>query len=176
MVYRISVTIEGNAMRRKLLAAVVGGAAIFGGSMALAQQHHGHHQGDKGHGAAATDTRILVEFPPELVDHTLANMRDHLMTLWEVSDALSRGQNNRAAKVAEERLGMSSLRLHGAQEVAKYMPQGMQDAGTTMHRAASRFAIEAQNSDVTGDLKPALGALSEVMSACVACHAGYRLK
>ncbi len=163
-------------MRRKLLAAIVSGATIFGGNMALAQQHHGHHQADKGHSAAATDTRIQVEFPPALVDHTLANMRDHLMALWEVSDALSRGQNDRAAKVAEERLGMSSLRLHGAQEVAKYMPQGMQDAGTTMHRAASRFAIEAQNADVTGNLKPALGALSEVMSACVACHAGYRLK
>ena len=71
---------------------------------------------------------------------------------------------------------MSSLRLHCGAEVAKYMPQGMQDAGMEMHKAASRFAIEAQNVGVTGELKPAFGALGEVMATCVGCHAGYRLK
>ena len=103
-------------------------------------------------------------------------MRDHLQALQGISDALARGQHDKAAKIAEERLGMTSLRSHGAHEVSKYMPQGMQDAGTAMHRAASRFAIEAQNAGVTGDLKPALGLFSEVMNACVGCHAGYRLK
>lgn len=141
---------------------------------AIAQhQGHGSHQG---HTTAPPDSRIPVEFPKALAEHTLANMRDHLSALQEISEALSRGDTGKSAKVAEERLGMTSLRLHGAHDVAKFMPQGMQDAGTAMHRAASRFAIEAQNSGVTGDLKPALGALSEVMSACVGCHAGYRLK
>ena len=56
------------------------------------------------------------------------------------------------------------------------MPQGMQDAGTEMHRNASRFAVEAQNAGVTGGLKPALDALSKVTAACVGCHAGYRLQ
>ena len=56
------------------------------------------------------------------------------------------------------------------------MPQGMQDAGTRMHKAASRFAIAAQDVGATGELKPALGGLAEVMAACVGCHAGYRLK
>jgi hypothetical protein len=103
-------------------------------------------------------------------------MRDHLLALQEIAGALARSQHDKAGKIAEERLGMTSLRLHGAHEVARYMPQGMQDSGTAMHRAASRFAIEAQNASVTGDLRPALGVLSEVMTACVGCHAGYRLK
>jgi hypothetical protein len=161
-------------MRRPLLAASISGAVVLAGGIATAQ-HHGHHA-HKGHDAAANDTRVLVAFPPALTAHTLANMRDHLQALQEISDAFARGQPDKAAKVAEERLGMSSLRLHGAHEVAKYMPQGMQDAGTAMHRAASRLAIEAQNAGVTGDLRPALGVFSEVMSACVGCHAGYRLK
>jgi hypothetical protein len=71
--------------------------------------------------------------------------------------ALARGHNDKAAKIAEERLGMTSQRLHRAHEVAKYMPQGTQDAGTAMHRTASRFAIESENAGVTGDLKPVLG-------------------
>lgn len=160
-------------MRHTILAAVFFAFVLIGG-MTMAQ-HHGH-QAHQEHDATANDTRIMVAFPPQLTAHTLANMRDHLLALQEISDALARGQHDNAAKVAEERLGMTSLRLHGAHEVARHMPQGMQDAGTAMHRAASRFAIEAQNAGVTGDLKPALGVFSEVMSTCVGCHAGYRLK
>jgi cytochrome c556 len=86
------------------------------------------------------------------------------------------GRPDLAAKIAEERLGMSSLGLHGAAEVPKYMPQGMQDAGTSMHHAASRFAIIAQDTGVTGDLKQVFAGLAEITAQCVGCHAGYRLK
>jgi hypothetical protein len=140
----------------------------------MAQQHDQHAH--RGHQATVTDARLLVAFPPELVEHTLANMRAHLLALQEITQLLAGGELDKAARLSEERLGMSSLSLHGAQEVAKFMPQGMQDAGTAMHRAASRFAIEAQNAAVTSDLKPAIGALGETMATCVACHAGYRLR
>jgi cytochrome c556 len=52
----------------------------------------------------------------------------------------------------------------------------MQDAGTEMHHSASRFAVAVQDAGVTGDLKPAIDALSKVTAACVACHASYRLQ
>ncbi|MDN5004865.1 hypothetical protein ACFQZO_28840 [Bradyrhizobium sp. GCM10027634] len=156
------------------LAALVSGLLVLSVGYAAAQHHM--HQGDMDHGVSVTDTREFVKFPPVLVEHTIANMRDHLLALQQINEALAQGEPEKAGKIAEERLGMSSLRLHGAAEVAKHMPQGMQDAGTAMHKAASRFAIEAQNVGVTGELKPALGALGEVMVACVGCHAGYRLK
>jgi hypothetical protein len=161
-------------MGRITTAAAISAALILAGGLVLAQQmdHRAHTRPS----AAPADTRELVTFPPELVEHTLANMRDHLLALQEISAALSRGENEKAAKIAEARLGMSSLPLHGAHEVSKFMPKGMQDAGSFMHRSASRFAIEAQNAAVTGDLKPALGALGDVMQGCVGCHAGYRLK
>ena len=38
------------------------------------------------------------------------------------------------------------------------------------------FAIEIQNSSATGDIKPAMIALSKITQVCVACHAGYKLK
>ena len=163
-------------MRRITFAAFITGLATLFGGLAVAQ-HQGHHSGHGAQGAAPIhDTRVLVTFPPELAAHTLANMRDHLTALQEINDALGRGQNDLAAKIAEERLGMSSLRLHGAHEVSKFMPQGMQDAGTEMHRSASRFALAAQTAGVTGDLKPALSALGDVVKNCVGCHAGYKLK
>ena len=128
------------------------------------------------HEAAAPDTRIAVDFPAAMGDHTLANMRDHLATLGRIQEALALARYDEAARLAESRLGLTSLEAHGAHEVARYMPEGMQAAGTAMHRAASRFAIAATDAGATGDVRPALAALSEVTASCVACHAGYRLR
>jgi hypothetical protein len=121
------------------------------------------------------DTRQLVQFPEPMRLHTISNMRDHLLALQEIDVALSKNDFDRASQIAEQRLGMSSLGLHGAAHMARLMPQGMQNIGTEMHKAASRFAIEAQNASVSNDVRPALAGLGTVMQQCVACHATYRL-
>lgn len=126
--------------------------------------------------SAISETRELVHFPPHLLEHEMANMRDHLMTLSRIQEYLSKHEFDKAGKLAEDRLGMSSFGLHGAHEVAPYMPKGMQEAGTAMHRAASRFAIATQKAAIDNDVAGALGALNEVTQACVACHAAYRLR
>lgn len=158
--------------------------ALAGASLSLwaqrGDEHQHHHPEQPGAGQhpppAAPDTRTPVRFPEPLRTHTLANMRDHLQALGQIQEALSTGAFDRASDLAEQRLGMSSLRMHGAHEVAKYMPQGMQQAGTAMHRSASQFALVAKDASVTGDLKPALAALARLNQTCVACHAGYRLR
>lgn len=159
-------------------------AGLAGASWApLAQQgaeHQHHHPAQPRAGQqmpqAAADTRTPVRFPGPLRTHTLANMRDHLQTLGQIQEALSTGAFDRASELAEQRLGMSSLGMHGAHEVAKYMPPGMQQAGTAMHRSASQFAMVAKDASVTGDLKPVLASLARLNQTCVACHAGYRLR
>ena len=159
-------------MRTLVLATALAGFTVLFAAAGVAQHTH-----QRDHAArSASDTRQFVRFPDVLREHTLTNMRDHLFALQEIQEALARKQEDKAARVAEERLGMTSLQLHGAHEVAKYMPKGMQDIGSEMHRSASRFAIEAQNAAVTGDLRPALEALARVTTQCVGCHAGYRLK
>jgi len=124
----------------------------------------------------ANDPRVLVHFPDMLRAHTLANMRDHLLALAEIQDQLARGAFDKASDIAEQRLGMSSLGLHGAHDVEQFMPQGMQAAGTAMHRSASQFAIVAKDASVTGDLKGSVAALAKVTQTCVACHAAYRIQ
>jgi cytochrome c556 len=125
--------------------------------------------------AASGDARQLVKFPEPMRLHTITSMRDHLLSLQEIDVALSKNDFDKASRIAEQRLGMSSLEPHGAAHIAPFMPQGMQDIGTAMHRAASQFAVEAQNASVGNDLRPALAALGTVMQQCVACHAAYRL-
>lgn len=146
---------------------------------AVGSHAHGAHAM---HGTAAADRtpvddrRQPVDFPAATREHILANMRDHLFALQQIQQALSAEAFDRAADLAERRLGMSSLALHGAHEAARFMPPGMQDAGTAMHRSASRFAIAAHDAAARGDLRPALAALSELTATCVACHAAYRVK
>ena len=122
------------------------------------------------------DLRVAVQFPAALREHTLENMRGHLLTLQRIQDALARNAFDDAAQLAETRLGLSSLEAHGAHEVAKYMPQGMQDIGAEMHKAASRFALEAADAGATGDNRKALAALAAITSQCVSCHASYKLE
>ena len=120
------------------------------------------------------DDRIKADFPDMMRDHMLANMRDHLTALQEITASLASGKYDHAADVAEARLGMSSLELHGAAHLSKVMPKEMAAIGTAMHHAASRFALTARDADIEGGLGKAFGALSEVMQQCVNCHSAYR--
>lgn len=145
-----------------------------------AQQHdpamHQKHMAGANQSKKPSDGRQLVQFPEQMKEHTLANMRDHMLALQEIQAALASSDYDRAADVAETRLGMTALTAHGAHESSRFMPKGMQDAGSAMHRSASRFATIAKDASVTGEIKPAVGALAEVMGACVTCHTGYRLQ
>jgi cytochrome c556 len=121
---------------------------------------------------AGDDARRLVQLPEMMQQHMMSNMRDHLVAINEILINMANGDFEEAAEIAEYRLGMSSLESHGASHMAKFMPEGMRQVGTAMHKAASRFALKAQEEEVL----PAYNALSEVTSACVACHSDYRIR
>ena len=128
--------------------------------------------GLQGSPVVAEDSRTPVELPEMMQAHMLSNMRDHLAAINEILIYLGNGEPDKAAEIAEYRLGMSSLESHGASHMARFMPKGMRQLGTGMHQAASRFALTAQE----GDLLNAYRALSDITSACVACHSSYRIK
>lgn len=121
---------------------------------------------------AADDSRQLVQLPEMMQAHMLSNMRDHLATINEILGAMGEGKLDKAADLAEQRLGMSSLDSHGASHMAQFMPKAMQEAGTNMHHAASRFALKAEE----GEILPAYKMLGDITAACVTCHAAFRIK
>jgi len=172
------------ARRSKIVVGATGLMALTLGMavapLTLAQNHaHMHEPGSQSampEQRAGAEDRTPVRFPTMLKEHTLSNMRDHLLTLSKIQAYLAARDFDRAADIAEKRLGMSSLRLHGAEKVAPYMPKGMQDAGTAMHRAASQFAVATQEAAIDSDVPRALAALNTVTQACVACHAAYRFE
>ena len=119
---------------------------------------------------ANEDKRQFVKMPKMMQQHQLENMRDHLMAINEILLHMGNEDLDKAADIAEARLGMSSLSTHGASHMAMVIPKEMGAIGTSMHKAASRFALKAQE----GDALPAYKALQEVTAACVACHQGYK--
>ena len=121
------------------------------------------------------DSRQLVEFPEMMRDHMLENMRDHLLALTEIQQYLALEENEKAATVAENRLGMSSLSGHGASHMARFMPAAMQQIGTQMHKAASRFAIIVQEGGLESSIPKIAEGLAGVMQQCVACQSSYRV-
>jgi cytochrome c556 len=127
----------------------------------------------------AQDARQLVELPKPMQEHMLGNMRDHLTSLNEIIGRVSAGKFDEAAKIAEQRLGMSSLTAHDAAQMAPFFPKQMQDMGTSMHHAGSRLVIVLQDASVTPDVKSLQEinrSLHELTSACTSCHAAYRIR
>lgn len=128
---------------------------------------------------AAEDARELVKMPEMMRDHMLTNMRDHLVALDEILGELAEGRTAKAGEIAEARLGMSSMGLHGAAHMAQFMPETMGRIGTQMHRAASRFVVAAQDAELEPGKeaqRKVYRALQEVTQACNACHQGYRIR
>lgn len=120
---------------------------------------------------AEQDVRQKIKLPQMMQQHMLGNMRDHLLAIHEIQAALAQNELGKAADIAEQRIGMSSLTSHNAAHMASYMPKAMQDIGTEMHHAASRFAITVKE----GDMLKSLDDLSRVTQQCVACHTSYKI-
>jgi hypothetical protein len=123
-----------------------------------------------------TDDRIAVGDPDPMRVKMLGVMRDFQEALTEIVSALSKDDGAAAAKLAG-RLGMDppDATAEMRQAMMRRIPEGMHVLGMTMHEQAGKFAQEAAKVKPGGDPRPALAELAQVMQACNACHAAYRL-
>lgn len=163
-------------------------------SIAASAQEHGPQDHQKRQAGMSADQRQLVSFPPAMREHTLSNMRDHLLALSEILTAMSAAQYAEAAGIAMTRLGMESPSAEGCKndgaastapgskpagmdhQMAQFMPAGMRSIGLAMHQSASVFADEAGKASRTGNPQAALTALSKVTGQCASCHTAYKLQ
>lgn len=148
-------------------------------SMAAEHKMLGAHDGGGQAAQPSGDGRQMVTLPAAMQEHMLGNMRDHLAALDDMLAALAVGDVAKASAVAEERLGMSSLSLHGADHLAPYMPKAMAAMGTEMHHAASRFVITAQDAELNPGKESqhkVYRALQDITANCNACHQSYKIR
>jgi len=174
-------------MRNKTIAVLIGGLSLFAAA-AIADEHEEHMGRHEQMGMSPKDTRVEVDVPGPMKAKMLSNMRGHQEAVAEILAALSKGDGAAAAKIAETRLGAGSPGSAACKPAAKsgelgdmpmmmarHMPDEMRALGMTMHQQADKFAGEAVKIKQGGDLRPALAELSQVVQACNACHAAYRL-
>jgi hypothetical protein len=97
-------------------------------ALSAAAQDHEHPM--TGSAAIQGDSRILVKFPEPMRLHTITSMRDHLLALQEIAVALSKNAFDKAASIAGQRLGISSLELHGAAHLQVPTTDGLKIRGS----------------------------------------------
>ena len=154
---------------------------------------HAQHMGSPGN-----DTRLMLDYPPDVRVHALANMRSHLQALAEVMQAFAEGKYAEAADIADSRLGMDSNGSAGCRpgtkkmdmkmssmteadhlnhQMALLMPDKMRELGQNMHKSANDFAAKARDAETDSKkIKEAEIALAKIPQQCVACHAAYRMQ
>lgn len=109
-------------MRKPILAAsICAMTMLFSQAYAEEHPHSGHpHPMPKLGG----DERLLVEFPPDVRLHFLANMRTHLEALSNITLAMADGRYREAAMIAETRLGMDSPSAAGCSDDHRHGQRG----------------------------------------------------
>lgn len=86
-----------------IVAAAMAAMAVVAGCAAPPEDHAAHaHKSSRALAARsahsqADDSLIMIRFPEMMRTHTLTNMRDHLLAVTEIQDALARGAYDKAA-------------------------------------------------------------------------------
>jgi len=86
-------------------------------------------------------------------------MRGHLQAITKIQFVPASGAFDKAADVAEKRLGLSALQREGANALTPHMPMAMRHMEMQLHRAASHSAMVARDSEIDGNTRLAVGAL-----------------
>ena len=125
---------------------------------------------------AAEDVRILATIPTPAVEVLRDEMRANMLTLHEILVMIAEGKIKEAGIKAEQELGVASMGRHRDKPFdarpGPHMPPEMHALGMEGHKSASEFARIA----ASGDRHATVAALPRLTSACVSCHAVYRIR
>ncbi len=119
------------------------------------------------HQKMADDGRISLGLNARQKRHQLANMRDHLKAVQEITALLAADDYDAAAEVARLRLGSTTeMRMM----CASMGDDNFEKLGAAFHESADRMSEIFKRRDKA----QALEALAVTLNHCVRCHAAYR--
>lgn len=133
----------------------------FGGDENLHSGAHHHH------GTKTMDERISLGLSPEMKQHQLSNMREHLAAVQAIVRAMSENKFEEASKAAHARLGLTP---EMQQMCGTFGNEQFSALGLAFHRSGDELGETLK----TGNLKASLRALDKTMSYCTECHATFR--
>ena len=116
------------------------------------------------------DGRVAIILEPGERALMLREMRDFVVGLQQISDALSRDDMRDVAKAART---MGAARAHGVPiAMMSKLPLDFKTAALAVHSEFDTIAMDAES---FGLPKRTLEQLSDVLQKCSACHAAHRV-
>lgn len=153
-----------------------GMSGMAGKGMGGMGEEHMHYpvQSMQGSGKASSsagpDRREVIELNAEEVSFVLGEMRNFLVSINGIVDAIAEGKPGKAAEPAR-RSGMHVMRNAPHTMTGKMMME-FRKLGMDTHQ---RFSAIAEEAAAMGDEKAILKQLSALLGNCTACHQGYRI-
>lgn len=114
------------------------------------------------------DARVPVPLQPRMALHQKENMRDHLLVIQQVVDALGR-DDWAGVESAATRFGSSPQMQTQCEHMGKGA-DGFTERALDFHERADAIVAAARQHDSAAVLR----ATSDTLSACTECHATYR--
>ena len=125
-------------------------------------QHQTHH-----HDMSMTDARISLGLSPEMKQHQLSNMREHLEAIQSIIGLMSENKFGDASNVAHGKLGLTP---EMQKMCSMFGDEKFREMGFAFHKSGDDLGDALKTRDVATSLR----ALNKTMEYCVSCHATYR--
>lgn len=130
-----------------------------------AMRHDEHmHQMHQMH---AEDARISLGLAPQMKQHQLSNMREHMQAIQTITGLLAESKFAEASEIASTQLGSTPEMLSMCSMMGN---ENFEKLGLAFHKSGDDLGAALKS----GDMKASLRALDKTMQYCVECHATYR--
>jgi cytochrome c556 len=142
------------------VSAFIGVVAI---NVAFADDMSMHHH----HDMSMMDTRTSLGLSPEMKQHQLSNMREHVEAIRSIAGLIPENRFEDAAKIAHAKLGLTPE----MQSMCNMFDnENFKKLGLAFHKSGDDLGDALQTKDVNVSLR----ALNKTMQYCVECHATFR--
>lgn len=121
--------------------------------------------------AGEDDSRTVVHLSPQHRAMVLAEMRQFLSGLQEISDALSRGDMQAVASTTHALGRPMTQRM--PPDLRQALPEAFRKLGFSVHSDFDQMALDAE---ALGDAGHTLYQLGQALSKCVSCHEAYQIR
>jgi len=126
-------------------------------------QHNAAHQ----HDMNMMDTRTSLNLSPQMKQHQLSNMREHVKAIKIIVGLMAENKFEEASGIAHNKLGLTPQ----MQAMCSNMGN---DEFKTIGLAFHNSGDELGEVLLTNDVNASLRALNKTMQYCVQCHATFR--
>ncbi len=125
------------------------------------------HHPQQHHMMAAEDGRTSLNLPPQMKQHQLSNMRNHLDAVRRIIGAIATEQFEQASQIASQELGLTDQMQMMCN---RFDNESFKEMGLAFHKSGDELAVVLKG----GDAQKSLQALGTTMNYCVSCHATFK--